>query len=153
MATNSLQEILDTAIHNETEAYEFYSQAVEIVKDPAAKVALKAFAAIELKHKAKLENFDLNEIGDEHHTVHHTQHDFNLSHYLMDKEITQDSTIQDIMIHAMKREETAYNFYNDMAKVVTSVEVKNLFEELAAEELDHKVRIETDYDDVIYKEF
>jgi rubrerythrin len=53
----------------------------------------------------------------------------------------------------MKREESAYNFYNDMSKVVTSTEIKNLFEELAAEELDHKVRIETEYDDVIYKEF
>jgi rubrerythrin len=40
-----------------------------------------------------------------------------------------------------------------MAKVVSSIEVKNLFEELAAEELDHKGRIETEYDDVIYKEF
>ncbi|MDR4498535.1 MAG: ferritin family protein [Candidatus Scalindua sp.] len=153
MASNSLKEILDTAIHNETEAYEFYSQAVDIAKDPAAKAALKEFAAIELKHKTRLENFDLNEIGNEHHTVHHTQHDFNLSQYLMDKEITPDSTIQDIMIHAMKREESAYKFYNDMAKVVTSVEVKNLFEELAEEELNHKVRIETEYDDVIYKEF
>jgi rubrerythrin len=57
------------------------------------------------------------------------------------------------MIHAMKREQSAYEFYNDMAKVVTSIEVKNLFEDLAAEELDHKGRIETEYDDVIYKEF
>jgi rubrerythrin len=33
------------------------------------------------------------------------------------------------------------------------IEIKNLFEGLAAEELDHKGRIETEYDDVIYKEF
>ncbi|MDR4504054.1 MAG: ferritin family protein [Candidatus Scalindua sp.] len=153
MATNTLKDIIDTAIRNETDAYEFYLHAVDVVKDPAAKVLLKEFADIEWKHKIRLENFNLDEIADEHHTVHHPQHDFNLSQYLMDKEITQDSTVQDVMIHAMKREESAYNFYNDMSKVVTSIDVKNLFEALAAEELSHKVRIETEYDDVIYKEF
>ncbi len=152
MTSNTLREILDTATKNEIEAYEFYSEAVNIVKDPSAKVLLKEFADIELKHKNILENFDLNEVDEEHHTVKHP-HDLHLSQYLVDKEITEESTIQEIMIHAMKREQSAYEFYNDMAKVVTSIEVKNLFEDLAAEELGHKGRIETEYDDVIYKEF
>ncbi len=152
MTPNTLKEILDTATKKETEAYEFYSEAENIVKDPSAKVLLKEFADIELKHKNLLENFDLNEVDEEHHTVKHP-HDLHLSQYLVDKEITEESTIQEIMIHAMKREQSAYEFYNDMAKVVTSIEVKNLFEDLAAEELDHKGRIETEYDDVIYKEF
>jgi rubrerythrin len=39
-----------------------------------------------------------------------------------------------------------------MLKVVTSGEVRELFEELAAEELEHKAKIETEYDDVVYKE-
>ncbi len=152
MILNTLKEILDTATKKETEAYEFYSEAVNIVKEPSAKVLLKEFADIELKHKNILENFDLNEVDEEHHTIKHP-HDLHLSQYLVDKEITEESTIQEIMIHAMKREQSAYEFYNDMAKVVTSIEVKNLFEDLAAEELDHKGRIETEYDDVIYKEF
>ncbi len=152
MALNTLKEILDTATKKEIEAYEFYSEAVDIVKDPSAKVLLKEFADIELKHKILLENFDLIKVDEEHHNVKQP-HDLHLSQYLVEKEITEESTIQEIMIHAMKREQSAYEFYNDMAKVVTSVEVKNLFEDLAAEELDHKGRIETEYDDVIYKEF
>ncbi len=152
MILNTLKEILDTATKKETEAYEFYSEAVNIVKDPSAKVLLKEFADIELKHKNLLENFDLSKIDEEHHTIKQP-HDLHLSQYLIDKEITEESTIQEIMIHAMKREQSAYEFYNDMVKVITSVEIKNLFEELAAEELDHKGRIETEYDDVIYKEF
>ena len=152
MNLNTLKEILDTATKKEIEAYEFYSEAINIAKDPSAKVLLKEFADIELKHKNLLENFDLSKIDEEHHTIKHP-HDLHLSQYLIDKEITEDSTIQDIMVHAMKSEQKAYEFYNDMAKIVTSVDVKNLFEELAAEELDHKVKIETEYDDVIYKEF
>ncbi len=152
MILNALKEILDTATKKETDAYEFYSEAINIVKDPSAKVLLKEFADIELKHKNLLENFDLSKIDEEHRTVKQP-HDLHLSQYLIDKEITEESTIQEIMIHAMKREQSAYEFYNDMAKVVTSVEIKNLFEGLAAEELDHKGRIETEYDDVIYKEF
>jgi rubrerythrin len=153
MATvNTLKEILDKATQNEVNAYTFYSQAVDIVKDPSAKVLLKEFADIELKHKIKLENFDLSKIDEEHHKLKQP-HDLHISEYLLEKEIAPDSTIQEIMIHAMKKEQKSYEFYNEMAKVVSCIEVKNLFEELAAEELDHKGRIETEYDDVIYKEF
>ena len=149
---NTLKEILDRATQNEVNAYTFYSQAVDIVKDPSAKVLLKEFADIELKHKIKLENFDLSKIDEDHHKLKQP-HDLHISEYLLEKEIAPDSTIQEIMIHAMKKEQKSYEFYKDMAKVVSSIEVKNLFEELAAEELDHKGRIETEYDDVIYKEF
>lgn len=152
MSLKTLREILDQAIQNEDEANRFYAEAANTVKDPSAKELLNEFAAIELKHKTVLENFDLSTVGEEHHTVKEA-HDYHVGDYLLDKEITPDSSIQDIMIHAMKREQKAYQFFLDMAKVVSSIEVRNLFEDLAAEELDHKGKIETEYDDVIYKEF
>lgn len=151
MAMKQLKEILDMAIQIKTDAYEFYSTAANFVKDPSAKELLKGFANIELKHKEKLEKFDLNEVEKEHHTVKAT-HDFHLEQYLLDKEITPDSTVQDIMVHVMKREQKVYAFYDNMLKAVTSIPVRNLIEELAAEELEHKVRIETKYDDIFYKE-
>ena len=152
MSHNTLKEILDTATQSEADAYAFYSQAVETVNDPSAKKLLKEFADIELKHKVRLENFDLSKIDEQHRSLKQ-QGDLHISQYLLDKEVAPDSSIQDIMIYAMKREQKAHEFYVDMAKVVTSIEVKDLFDELAAEELGHKVRIETEYDDVIYKEF
>jgi rubrerythrin len=152
MSLKTLREILDQAIQNEEDANQFYSQAVNTVKDPSAKELLNEFAEIELKHKTVLQNFDLSTVDEEHHTVKEA-HDYHIGDYLLDKEITPDSSIQDIMIHAMKREQKAYQFFKDMAKVVSSIEVRNLFEDLAAEELDHKGKIETEYDDVIYKEF
>jgi rubrerythrin len=151
MANKQLKEILDMAIQVKTDAYEFYSAAANIAKDPSAKELLKEFANIELKHKEKFEKFDLNEVEEGHHTVKKT-HDFHIEQYLLDKEITPDSTVQDIMIHVMKREQKIYAFYDNMLKVVTSIPVRNLFEELAAEELEHKVKIETEYDDFFYKE-
>ncbi len=151
MAHKKLTEIMDMAIQFETDASEFYSTSADIAKDPAAKTLLKEFAGIELKHKEKLESFNLDNIAQEHHTVPKT-HDLHVSDYLVDKEVTPDSTSQDIMVHAMKREQKAYEFYARMLKVVTSGEVRELFEELAAEELEHKAKIETDYDDVVYKE-
>lgn len=151
MANKQLKEILDMAIQVKTDAYEFYSTAANIAKDPSAKELLKGFANIELKHKEKFEKFDLNEVEKEHHTVKET-HDFHIDQYLLDKEITPDSTVQDIMVHVMKREQKIYAFYDNMLKVATSIPVRNLFEELAAEELEHKVKIETEYDDIFYKE-
>lgn len=152
MGQVTLKEILDTATQSEADAYDFYTQALNVVKDPSAKEMLKEFADVELKHKVLLENFDLSKIDEQHHNLKEA-HDLRIGDYLLDKDVAPDSTIQDIMIHAMKREKKAYEFYDNMSKVVTSVEVKKLFEELAAEELGHKVKIETEYDDVIYKEF
>ncbi len=104
MANKQLKEILDMAIQVKTDACDFYSTAANIAQDPAAKELLKEFANIELKHKEKFEKFDLNEVEEEHHTVKKTQ-DFHLEQYLLDKEITPDSTVQDIMVHVMKREQ------------------------------------------------
>jgi rubrerythrin len=151
VAHKQLKEIMDMAIQYETDANEFYATAADVAKDPAAKTLLNEFAGIELKHKEKLESFNLDDVAHEHHTVPET-HDLHVSDYLLDKEIAPDSTSQDIMVHAMKREQKAYEFYARMLKVVTSGEVRVLFEELAAEELEHKARIETEYDDVVYKE-
>jgi rubrerythrin len=151
MADKQLTEIMDMAIQFETDANEFYLTASDIAKDPSAKTLLKELATIELKHKEKLEEFNLDDVAHEHHTIPET-HDLHVSDYLMDKEITPTSTSQDIMVHAMKREQKAYEFYARMLKVVTSGEVRILFEELAAEELEHKAKIETEYDDVVYKE-
>ena len=151
MAHKQLSEIMDMAIQFETDASEFYATAADIAKDAAAKTMLKEFAAIELKHKQKLESFDLSDVAHEHHIVAKT-HDLHVSDYLVDKEITPDSTSQDIMVHAMKREQKAYEFYARMLKSVTSEEVRNLFEELAEEEFEHKEKIEVEYDDIVYKE-
>ncbi len=151
MANKQLKEILDMAIQVKTDAYDFYSTAANAAKDPSAKELLKGFANIELKHKEKFERFDLNEVEDEHHTVKET-HDFHIEQYLLDKEITPDSTVQDIMVHVMKREQKIYAFYDNMLKAAISIPVRNLFEELAAEELAHKVKIETAYEDFFYKE-
>ena len=151
MANKQLKGILDMAIQVKADAYEFYSTAANIAKDPSAKELLNGFANIELKHKEKFEKFDLDEVEKEHHTVKET-HDFHIEQYLLDKEITPDSTVQDIMVHVMKREQKVYAFYDRMLKVATSIPVRNLFEELAAEELAHKVKVETDYDDFFYKE-
>ncbi len=151
MAHKQLKEIMDMAIQYEIDANEFYSTAAGVAKDPAAKTLLNELASVELKHVEKLESFNLDSVAHEHHTVPET-HDLHVSDYLLDKEIAPDSTSQDIMVHAMKREQKAYEFYARMLKVVTSGDVKVLFEELAAEELEHKARIETEYDDVVYKE-
>ena len=97
MAFKTLKEILDQAIKNEDEANRFYSQAANTVNDPSAKVLLSEFAAIELKHKTVLENFDLSTVDEEHHTIKGA-HDPHLSDYLLDKEITPDSSIQDVML-------------------------------------------------------
>ena len=54
MANKQLKEILDMAIQVKIDAYEFYSTAAKIAKDPSAKELLKEFANIELNLQKQL---------------------------------------------------------------------------------------------------
>ena len=61
-------------------------------------------------------------------------------------------TYQDIIILAMKKEEAAKKLYTDLAKQFSESESGKLFERLATEEAEHKLKFEKIYDDEILKE-
>ena len=145
----SVDEILKQAAVKEQESFEFYKNALEIVKDAGAIQLIDELAKEELAHKGRLENFKPSELKDcELKKIQ----DLRISEFLVEEEITDKTGFQGVLIKAMKKEQNAYEFFTRMTDAVEDKEVKRLFEILANEELEHKNRLEKYYDDVVYSD-
>lgn len=148
MATMDLKEIIKQAAQQEDKAYKFYMDALKYVKDEPSRIWLKELANEELKHKELLENFDPSKI--KNFKPDKTQ-DLHIAEYLVDKDISEIKSFQDVLIVAMKKEQKSYNFYVSMAKSADNQDMKKLCKMLAQEELKHKHKIELYYDDNVYQ--
>ena len=141
--------LLKLAAMKENEAHWFYKNAAARVQDPGGQAMLKELAEEELKHKDLLESFDPAKVKDWKQT-HVT--DLRISDFLEEKVISEDSSPQEIMIYAMKREDKAQEFFEKAASGTSDAGVRKTFEMLAEEEAKHKLKLEKLYDEVILKE-
>ena len=151
METGSLYgEVIEFAINKEQEAVDLYSDMAARTQSPAGKVMFRELADMERGHKTKLQKLDRKFFSG--HSMTPPQ-DLKISDYLVDVELKPDSTYQDILLFAAKRERAAFDLYSDLAGLYASVpEIKQIFEVLALEEASHKLRLEREYDDNVYKE-
>ena len=78
--------------------------------------------------------------------------DLRLSNYLVAAAPTPDMSFQDIVLTAMKKEETAHALYTRLAEQSDSPAMETAFLKLASEEAKHKLHFETIYDDEVLTE-
>lgn len=150
---NEIQRILRTAIQREIDAYNLYSSAAEKAKGPHPKTILQELAAQEEGHRKRLENLLA---GNVFRVVSQAQkkkvQDLKITDYLVEVPLTPDSDFQDILIVAGKREKASHDLYTSLAKVAEDADTVKLFEFLANEELGHKNRVESLYEELVYKD-
>jgi rubrerythrin len=149
MVDSSLESIVDFAIEEEHGAEELYSKTAKKIKSPQLAGLLTDMANMEKGHAAKLEAFKKGKIAEIGNIA---VQDLKIGDYLVDVEVDENSSIQDIMIFSIKKEQSAHNLYTNMSKMVFEPAEKELFQHLAQEELKHKNDLEKVYDDEIYKE-
>lgn len=143
-------EIIQFAIDKEQEAVDFYSDMANRTQSPSGKTMFNELADMERGHKTKLQKLDLGYFSSKELKP---PADLKISDYLVDVELKPDSPYQDILLYAAKRERAAFDLYTDLASVYASVpDIKKMFEVLANEEALHKLKLEREYDDVVYKE-
>jgi rubrerythrin len=152
--STAIEQILRQAIRFEVDAYEFYSKAVEMVKRANIQDVLRDLARQEVVHKERLEallagNAEAIIATRKQHQIA----DLKLAEYLVPQPLDAGATFQDILIVAMHREKSSFEFYTAMAGLSDDQAAKELFDYLAQEELMHKSKVETLYDEVVYKEF
>jgi rubrerythrin len=152
--TAAIEQILRQAILFEVDAYEFYSKAVQMVKRTNIQDVLRSLAGQEVVHKERLEAL----LAGNPETIIASQKqrqivDLKLAEYLVPQPLDADATFQDVLIVAMHREKASNEFYAAMAGLSDDPSAKELFDYLAQEELMHKSKVETLYDEVVYKEF
>ena len=145
----TFEKIISFAIEKEDEAAKLYKDLSGRVQKPNAKVMFDELAAEEVKHGEFLKGMTEKSIPD---LPSEKVTDLKISDYLVETPFKPDMDYQDILIMAMKREESAVKLYNDMAMRVQAAKIKDLLKFMAQQEAKHKLRLETEYDSNILAE-
>jgi len=147
---DELTELLDSAIYKEIASEALYVAAQGKTDDPAAKALMKELAAEERGHQQRLKK--LKEKGFSKHDWHPEKvPNLMISEYLTGGETLEGAGLQDTLIFAMKKEQQSVEFYSRMMGALVDEDAKRVCESLVHEELKHKLRLETLYDDLFYK--
>ena len=139
-----IEEIIKFAIGEEIKAAELYEKSAKVVKETGAQRMLEEMALMERGHELKLKKFEetggdtLARIGD--------VADLQISDFLVEKELSEGSSIQDVFIFAMKAEQKAFELYTRLAGLEVTTDSVGLFMELAEEERKHKMDLESEYE-------
>ena len=143
----NIEEILDFAIENEIIAAEFYDKLSDQAKSKSMKETFEKFSKEERGHEARLKKIKSEGVFK---AQKEDILDMKMSDYLVKSKTKGKMTYQDALILAMKREKAAYKLYKRLAKSAPTKELKIIFTKLAAEEANHKMNFEIEYDDYIY---
>jgi rubrerythrin len=149
MNFNSVDEILDFAIGKEEEAAEFYTDLAGRMDKPHIKEMFEKFAQEEKGHKAKLL------AAKEGKTLQKSEKkilDLKIGDHLELVELTPNLDFQDALILAMKAEKNAFKLYNSLAEQADDPAIRDMLLALAQEEAKHKLRFETEYDELVFTE-
>lgn len=149
----AIEQILEQAIRFEEDAHNFYSGAKDLVERANIRAALEELATEEVKHKEKLQALLA---GDTTRIIAVSKQeqidDLKLAEYLVLRPLDPKASLQDVLIVAMHREKSSYEFYSTMAEIAEEASSKTLFGFLAQEELAHKNKVESLYDEVVYQD-
>lgn len=146
--------LLQQAVKFEEEARAFYITAADVVKSEQAKVILRELAEEEAGHKAKLEDIIKRgaswavPTGSFEQTV-----DLRIGEHVMPAALTAKSDFQDALLVAIKREEASHDFYASMANAVCAPQARQILTFLANEESKHKNKVQSIYDELVYRDF
>jgi rubrerythrin len=150
MATRlTVQSVLEKAIEKEIEAQHLYQDLSRKVTDNAAKDALSRLSREEKGHEELLRKYLRGEIGDGG-LKKDSVLDYKIADYLDQPAITPDMALKDIFLLAANREKASHDFYVSLAAVHPQGGVKRLLEQLAAQELAHKRKVEFLYTEVAF---
>jgi rubrerythrin len=150
-AFKTINDIVLLALEKEREAVQFYTQASAMVANPGTKVMLKELADEEEKHVAMLADIQSGKAIEEVGTKL-LPPAMDLGKYLVSEAIHDNSTPQDIMIIAIKREDKAIAFYSSQLPIVSGTDLQSVFEHLLTWEQEHKEQLEAEYDRVVLKD-
>ena len=149
MNFKNFQDVLLFAIKQEEAAIAGYDELMEKTSLPGLKELLKELQTEEKHHKQLLEHTNTKGLDDyETHTVA----DLKISDYLVEDSLDPDSSFQDLLIFAAKKEKKAVDLYTSLMKKVGRPEIKKLFEFLIEQEKTHKLKLETEYENHVLQE-
>ncbi len=145
----TLTEVLDKAIEKEVQSQLLYTDLSRKASDQVAKDALQELVRQEMSHQKLLERYQRGELtrgalGREEAI------DYRIAERLDLPDVSPEMKLRDIFMLAAIREMAAHEFYSGLAQIHPAGEVRTLIERLAAQELEHKQKVETLYTEVAF---
>ena len=150
MATQlTLKEVLGKAIQKEIESQNLYGELSQKIRDEAARDAFEELAQQEQEHQQLLEQYLRDELN-EGTLITRQVVEYKIAEHLDQPEISPDMKLKDVFLLAADREKASHEFYLGLAQIHPAGEVRRLIEGLAAQELEHKQRVEFLYTEVAF---
>jgi rubrerythrin len=145
----TLQEILERAIQKEIDSQALYRRLSRLVKDGYARDALQELAKYEKEHQLMLERYRRGELKEGALKASHII-DYRIAEYLEQPEISPDIGLKEVFLLAANREKASHQFYLGLAGLHPQGKVRKMLERLAAQELEHKQKVEYLYTEVAF---
>lgn len=145
-ACHTLEGALELAIEHERNSFDVYRKALKIVKDQQARRVLEELAEEELDHRHLLEKALVGEIVSLHEKEESTGSPMNLSYFLQEKPLDENSSPQDVMVYAIHDEKRSVDFYRQMATQCAGAPMEELFAKILEEETVHLAKLEETYE-------
>ena len=145
----TVQSILERAIEKEIESQRLYRDLGQKVTNAAARDAFIQLSREEQGHEDLLKKYLRGELG-EGVLKREQVLDYKIAEHLEQPEITSGMGLKDVFLVAANREKAAHEFYFSLAGAHPSGRVRGLLERLAAQELEHKQKVEFWYNEVAF---
>jgi rubrerythrin len=145
----TVNDALDFAIAEEQGAVAFYTELAGKTSQSGIRDLLLSFAEEEDGHRKKLLEIKSGKLLI---AAESQVRDLKIADYMTDVEPSPEVTYQEALIIAMKKEKAAFIMYNDLAAAAPNTALREVFEGLAHEEANHKLRFEVEYDSEIMRE-
>ena len=145
----NIKEVLGKAIQKEIESQHLYHDLSQKMTDATAKDTFQELARQEQEHQQLLEQYLRGEL---HGGTLSNQLvvDYKIAEHFEHPEISSDMKLKDVFLLAANQEKVSHELYLGLAQIHPTGEVKRLIEGLAAQELEHKQRVEFLYTEVAF---
>ena len=148
MKTDEYKKIINFAIDNEIEAYDFYKEVSDTVKDAGLKKIFAELAQEEAGHRKLLQGLAS---GKGEMRFDETK-DYKISESIEKPKLSLNMKPVDAIALAIKNEEEAMDMYTQLAVVSSKDEQKKMFQSLAKMEQGHKVKLEDTFTNMAFPE-
>jgi len=145
----SIQEIFAFAISKEEASYLFYTDMARMVGNKAVSRFFEDFAAEELRHREQLQ-LEIMKTG----KVVNTGEDWlnrTRAEDALEGDFPEGFDCADALRLAIEKENAAFKLYIDLLKLTEDEEASAMFTALAEEEIRHKIKFESAYEEYTRK--
>lgn len=139
----SVADIISFAIEREKEAADGYGRMAGLAQMPGLREFLLFLQQEEESHRRLLEGLTEKELNS---LVPAFVPDLRLIDYLVEEKLSDDMSLQDLLVFAAQKEKKAAELYDTLARMAEASGHNRVFEFLAGQERAHKLKIEAEYE-------